>query len=87
MTRALTTQEARVADLANLASEVLAQFADTWREESVKHSEARLEDRAEPLSPYEEASVAKVRDSARNVRDVTAALSAMIPGIVIGEEG
>ena len=84
--RSLTTEEARVADLANRASEALARFAGMWREESVKHSEARLEDFLDPLSPYEEESVAKIRDIARDVRDATAALSAMIPGIVIGEK-
>ena len=93
MTRPLTTREARIADLADLAGEALIRFAVAWREESVKHSEARLQKTVRSLSPYENASAAKVAEIARDVREATAALSAMIPGIVrcipdidVGEE-
>lgn len=86
MKRLLTTTEARVADLADRASEALERFAVAWREEMVKIPEDVQKDPHMPLDPDEEASAARVRDCALDVREATAALAARLPGIVVGEE-
>ena len=86
MKRPLTTTEARIAHLADRASEALERFAVAWREEMVKIPEDVQKDSHMPLDPDEEASAARVRDCALDVREATAALAARLPGIIFGTE-